>query len=50
MTPGWLVGLYVAAYEVGDVFWQDSTHVVLADLGGLHFRPHFYYLKLEGTW
>ena len=47
---GKLLGLYVAAYEVGAVYWQDATHLVLADLGGPHFRPHFYYLKLEGTW
>jgi WD40 repeat protein len=47
---GRLVGLYVATYQVGAVYWQDATHLVLADLGGPHFRPHFYYLKLEGTW
>ena len=49
MERGKLVGLYVAAYEIGAVYWQDANHVVLADLGGPHFRPHFYYLKLEGT-
>jgi hypothetical protein len=47
---GKLLGLYVAAYKVGAVYWQDAAHLVLADLGGPHFRPHFYYLKLEGTW
>jgi WD40 repeat protein len=47
---GKLLGLYVAAYEVGAMYWQDAVHLVLADLGGPHFRPHFYYLKLEGTW
>ena len=47
---GRLLGLYVAVYEVGAVYWQDATHLVLADLGGAHFRPHFYYLKLEGMW
>jgi WD40 repeat protein len=47
---GKLVGLYVATNEVGAIYWQDATHVVLADKGGPHFRPHFYYLKLEGTW
>jgi hypothetical protein len=50
LERGNLVGLYVAAYEVGSVYWQDATHLILADLGGPHFRPHFYYLKLEGTW
>jgi hypothetical protein len=45
---GKLVGLYVATYKVGAIYWQDTTHMVLADLGGPHFRPHFYYLKLEG--
>jgi WD40 repeat protein len=52
MSPGEgrLLGLYVAAYEAGAIYWQDPTNVVLADLGGAHFRPHFYYLKLEGTW
>ncbi len=50
MERGKLVGLYVATYEVGAVYWQDAAHVVLADLGGPHFRPHFYYLRLEGDW
>ena len=31
---GKLLGLYVAAYDVGAVYWQDATHLVLADLGG----------------
>jgi WD40 repeat protein len=47
---GKLLGLYVAAYDVGAVYCKDATHLVLADLGGPRFRPHFYYLKLEGTW
>ena len=43
-----LVGLYVAAYEVRAIYWQDATHVVLADIRGPHLRSHCYYLKLEG--
>ena len=50
MEKGKLVSLYVATYEIGAIHWQDATHVMLADKGGPHFRPHFYYLKLEGTW
>ncbi len=45
---GSLLGMYVATYEVGTVYWQDNTHVIVADKGGPHFRPHFYQLKLEG--
>lgn len=45
-----LLGLYVAFYEVGAVNWHEWRQVVLADTGGIHHRPHFYYLKLEGTW
>ena len=50
LTLPFPLSLFVATYEVGAVYWQDATHVVLADLGGPHFRPHFYYVKLEGTW
>jgi len=45
---GLLVGVYVATYEIGAIYWQNATHVVLADKGGPRFRPHFYRLKLEG--
>ncbi len=43
-----LQGIYSAIFEIGDVYWQDNTHVLLADTGGPHFHPHFYHLKLEG--
>jgi hypothetical protein len=43
-----LLGMYVATYEIGAIHWQDNSHIVLADLGGPRFRPHFYRLKLEG--
>ena len=45
---GCLLGSYVATYEVGAVYWQNRTQMVLADLGGTRFRPHFYQLSLEG--
>ena len=43
-----LLGMYVASYRVGAVYWQDATTIVLADTGGLSGRPHIYYLKLHG--
>ena len=45
---GSLLGVYVAAYEVGAVHWQDTSHVILVDAGGPQGRPHFYRLELEG--
>lgn len=42
------VGVYMASYKVGAIHWQDSRHVILADLGGTHYRPHFHHLALEG--
>ncbi len=42
------IGLYTAAYEIGAIYWQSHDSVVLADLGGPYFRPHFYKIKLEG--
>ncbi len=50
VDKGRLVGLYVATYRIGAIHWQDATHIVLADHGGPHFRPHFYFLQLEGNW
>jgi len=45
---GSLLDIYVAAYEVGAVHWQNTSQVVLADKGGLKGYPHFYRLRLEG--
>lgn len=42
------VGIYMAPYQVGAIHWQDSRYVILADLGGTHYRPHFHRLALEG--
>ncbi len=44
------LGIYLAANEIGAVYWHDEQHVVLADLGGMQNHPHFYHLALEGTW
>ncbi|WP_220207248.1 caspase family protein [Reticulibacter mediterranei] len=43
-----LLGGYVTTYEVGAIYWLDKSHVILVDMGGTRFRPHFYQLKLEG--
>jgi len=40
------LGLYVAAYRVGAIRWQDAIHVVLAECVHLHICR----LKLEGKW
>ena len=49
--PGRMLGMYVATYYmVGTVYWQDTTHLVLADTGGSQGRPRFYRLELEGNW
>jgi len=45
---GKLMGLYVTSFNVGAIYWQDATHVVLADRGGLRGLPYFYHLKLVG--
>ena len=50
LAIGQLLGLYVATYEVEAIYWQDATHVVLADTGGPDDYPHIYRLKLEGRW
>ena len=39
--------MYTASYEIGAVYWQDSTSIVLADKGGPRFRPHLYNITLE---
>lgn len=44
------MGMYLAANAIAAVFWQDEQHVILADLGGVQNRPHFYHLALEGIW
>lgn len=44
------MGIYLAANEIAAVYWHDEQHVILADLGGMQNRPHFYHLALEGTW
>lgn len=45
---GELLGVYVATYNIGAIYWRDTTHLILADTGGPQFRPHFYHLKIEG--
>ncbi|MEI6044132.1 MAG: NB-ARC domain-containing protein [Chloroflexota bacterium] len=45
---GQLLALYMAAYEIGDVYWQGSDQLMLADKGGYRGRPNIYRLKLEG--
>jgi hypothetical protein len=47
---GKLLSIYTATYRIGAVYWQDATHLTLADLGGTSGRPHFYQLALEGHW
>ena len=47
---GRLLGMYVATYEVRAVYWQDVTHLVLADADEYAGQPHFYQLELEGNW
>ncbi len=42
------VAVYVAYYPVKAIYWQDKTHVTLADNGGPRNFPYFYHLKLEG--
>jgi hypothetical protein len=42
------VAVYIAYYPVAAIYWQDNTHVVLADNGGPRNYPYFYHLKLEG--
>jgi WD40 repeat protein len=44
------MGIYLAANEIAAVYWHDEQHVILADLGGMQNRPHFYHLALEGMW
>jgi WD40 repeat protein len=44
------MGMYLAANAIAAVYWQDEQHVILADLGGVQNRPHFYHLALEGMW
>ena len=44
------LALYKAYYVVRAVYWQDATHVILADDGGSTGIPHFYHLALEGAW
>jgi hypothetical protein len=46
---GRLLGMYVAAYALRAVYWQDVTHLVLADADDAG-QPHFYQLELEGNW
>jgi len=43
------LGLYVAISRVEAVFWQDATHLLLADTGGARGRPYVYRLSLEGS-
>ena len=45
---GRLLGMYVAVYEVGAVFWEDATHLVLVDKGGSRGYPNIYRLQLHG--
>ena len=45
---GKLGAMYKAMYEVGAVFSQDTTHLMLADNGGPRGYPNIYRLKLHG--
>jgi WD40 repeat protein len=40
-------GIYVATYEIGAVCWQNTSHFMLADMGGPQYCPHFYKIKIE---
>jgi hypothetical protein len=39
------LAIYVAYYPVKAVYWQDKTHVILADNGGPQNYPYFYHLN-----
>ena len=43
------LGLYITAFQVKAVFWQDATHLLLADTGGTRGQPYIYRLSLEGS-
>ena len=45
---GRIVSMYKAVYEVGAMFWQDETHLILADKGGSGGYPNIYRLRLHG--
>jgi WD40 repeat protein len=47
---GDLLGAYFNFFTVNAVYWQGNSQLILADLGGPYYRPHFHRLKLEGTW
>lgn len=42
------LGLYVTSDRVSSLFWQDTTHLLLADYGGGSGRPFVYHIQLEG--
>jgi WD40 repeat protein len=43
-----LQGIYMTTHGIEAIFWQDETHVVLADKDGPRGCPHFYWLELVG--
>ncbi len=47
---GKLLGIFVAPYEVGALYWQQVNQLVVADKGGPMWRPHFSQVMLEGKW
>lgn len=47
---GRLLGIYVAASEVGAIYWQRPDHLVIAEKGKFAWQPHFSSVTLEGGW
>lgn len=45
---GHLLGIYVAANEIGAIHWRDATHMIMVDKRWSQGRPNFYELSLEG--
>ena len=43
-----LRGLYVTVDSVSSLFWQDATHLLLADPGAGSGHPFIYHLQLQG--
>jgi WD40 repeat protein len=45
---GHLLGIYLARDAVEALYWQDATHVILANRGGARGYPRLYRLELVG--
>jgi WD40 repeat protein len=43
------LGLYITSDHVSSLFWQDMTHLLLADPGRGSGRPFVYHVHLEGS-